>query len=68
MVDFKAQDLDFRVSGLTSLPETTRASRNYLSLVVNGRYIKNFQLDEGGYCRLRLEVNGGTLSNGRHQH
>ena len=44
MVDFKAQDLDFRVSGLTSLPETTRASRNYLSLVVNGRYIKNFQL------------------------
>ena len=29
---------------MTSLPETTRASRNYLSLVVNGRYIKNFQL------------------------
>ena len=44
MVDFQAEDLDFRVSGLTSLPETTRASRNYLSLVVNGRYIKNFQL------------------------
>ncbi|MDG3061075.1 DNA mismatch repair endonuclease MutL [Lacticaseibacillus casei] len=44
MVDFQAQDLDFQVSGLTSLPETTRASRNYLSLVVNGRYIKNFQL------------------------
>ena len=44
MVDFQAQDLDFQVSGLTSLPETTRASRNYLSMVVNGRYIKNFQL------------------------
>ncbi|QUH16220.1 DNA mismatch repair endonuclease MutL [Lacticaseibacillus rhamnosus] len=44
MVDFQAEDLDFKVSGLTSLPETTRASRNYLSLVVNGRYIKNFQL------------------------
>lgn len=44
MVDFQAEDLDFKVSGLTSLPETTRMSRNYLSLVVNGRYIKNFQL------------------------
>ena len=44
MVAFQAEDLDFKVSGLTSLPETTRASRNYLSLVVNGRYIKNFQL------------------------
>ena len=44
MVDFQAEDPDFKVSGLTSLPETTRASRNYLSLVVNGRYIKNFQL------------------------
>lgn len=44
MLDFSGSDLDFKVTGYTSLPDTTRASRNYISLMVNGRYIKNFQL------------------------
>lgn len=44
MVAFAGEDLDFHVSGYTSLPDTTRASRNYLSIMINGRYIKNYQL------------------------
>ncbi|MCI1986730.1 MAG: DNA mismatch repair endonuclease MutL [Lactobacillus sp.] len=44
MLDFHGEDLDFKVSGYFSLPDTTRASRNYLTLMINGRYIKNYQL------------------------
>lgn len=39
-----ASSLDFEVKGYIALPEITRASRNYMSSVVNGRYIKNFPL------------------------
>jgi len=44
MLDFSGSDLDFKVHGFTSLPDTTRASRNYLSFMINGRYIKNLAL------------------------
>lgn len=44
MLAFAGEDLDFKLSGYTSLPDTTRASRNYLSLMINGRYIKNYAL------------------------
>lgn len=40
------ENLDYTVSGYISLPEVTRASRNYLSLIVNGRYIKNYLLNK----------------------
>lgn len=40
-----AEDLDFKLSGYVSLPELTRASRNYMSLIVNGRYVKNIPLN-----------------------
>ncbi|MBP1048003.1 DNA mismatch repair endonuclease MutL [Enterococcus sp. BWM-S5] len=46
MLEIKAKDLDFEVSGFVSLPEVTRASRNYLSTIINGRYIKNFMLNK----------------------
>lgn len=46
MLEIKAKDLDFEVSGYVSLPEVTRASRNYLSTIINGRYIKNFMLNK----------------------
>ncbi len=39
-------DLDFHVNGFVSLPELTRASRNYLSIIINGRYIKNYLLNK----------------------
>lgn len=41
-----AKDLDFAINGYISLPEVTRASRNYLSTIINGRYIKNFALNK----------------------
>lgn len=44
MVALEAQDPDFRISGFTSLPEVTRSSRQYISLIINHRYIRNFQL------------------------
>ncbi|MFO6495509.1 MULTISPECIES: DNA mismatch repair endonuclease MutL [Bacillus] len=44
MLPLHASSLDFEVKGYIALPEVTRASRNYMSSVVNGRYIKNFPL------------------------
>lgn len=46
MREIKAEDLDFKIHGYISLPEITRASRNYLSIIINGRYIKNFILNK----------------------
>ncbi|NVY97104.1 DNA mismatch repair endonuclease MutL [Lactobacillus sp. DCY120] len=44
MVSFKQESADFQVWGYTSLPQETRANRKYISLLVNGRYIVNYQL------------------------
>lgn len=44
MLTFNAEDSDFKLNGLTSLPELTRANRSYISIMINGRYIKNYQL------------------------
>ncbi|KFN89669.1 DNA mismatch repair protein [Tetragenococcus muriaticus 3MR10-3] len=46
MREIKTEDLDFKISGYITLPEVTRANRNYLSTIVNGRYIKNFALNK----------------------
>ncbi|HEL1639934.1 TPA: DNA mismatch repair endonuclease MutL [Streptococcus suis] len=60
MVEIEAEDLDFHVSGYVSLPELTRANRNYISIFINGRYIKNFLLN-----RAILEGYGSKLMVGR---
>ncbi|OAZ59763.1 DNA mismatch repair protein MutL [Bacillus siamensis] len=44
MIPLHVSSLDFEVKGYIALPEITRASRNYMSSVINGRYIKNFPL------------------------
>nr|WP_237728715.1 DNA mismatch repair endonuclease MutL [Bacillus halotolerans] len=44
MLPLHVSSLDFEVKGYIALPEITRASRNYMSSVINGRYIKNFPL------------------------
>lgn len=41
-----SKDLDFDIHGYISLPEVTRASRNYISTIINGRYIKNIALNK----------------------
>ncbi|KXG10635.1 DNA mismatch repair protein MutL [Anoxybacillus sp. P3H1B] len=55
MISIQAESLDFTVKGYISLPEVTRASRNYISLIVNGRYVRNIPLMkaiESGYHTL----------------
>lgn len=55
MVPIQAESLDFTVQGFISLPEVTRASRNYISTIVNGRYVRNIPLMkaiEAGYHTL----------------
>ncbi|MGN7175018.1 DNA mismatch repair endonuclease MutL [Cytobacillus sp. SAFR-174] len=44
MVQIEASSLDFKISGYAALPEITRASRNYISTMINGRFIKNYSL------------------------
>jgi DNA mismatch repair protein MutL len=44
MIPISAASLDFKISGFISLPEITRASRNYISTMINGRFIKNYSL------------------------
>ena len=53
MVAIENRDLDFEVTGFVSLPELTRANRNYISLFINGRYIKNFFAQSSYFRRLR---------------
>ncbi|RZI49349.1 DNA mismatch repair endonuclease MutL [Lactococcus kimchii] len=60
MREIKAFDLDFEVSGYVSLPELTRANRNYITLLINGRFIKNFALN-----RAILEAYGNRIMVGR---
>ncbi|URZ87333.1 DNA mismatch repair endonuclease MutL [Floricoccus penangensis] len=45
MVEISASDLDFDLKGYVSLPELTRANRNYITVLINGRYIKNFLIN-----------------------
>jgi len=44
MHGFTGGNDDFKITGLISAPEVTRASRNYVTLIVNGRPIKNYEL------------------------
>lgn len=45
MIPLKNQDNDFTVSGLISEPELTRSTRNFISILLNGRYIHNFKFN-----------------------
>lgn len=44
MVKIGSESLDFTIEGIISKPSLTRASKKYLSLYLNGRYIKNYVL------------------------
>ncbi|QLL69489.1 DNA mismatch repair endonuclease MutL [Lactobacillus sp. 3B(2020)] len=46
MVAIAGADDDFRVSGYVSLPELTRSSGKYQTLLINHRYIRNFTLNK----------------------
>ncbi|PMC38529.1 DNA mismatch repair endonuclease MutL [Bacillus sp. UMB0899] len=44
MKKLSLESLDFEINGFLALPEITRASRNYISTIINGRFIKNYPL------------------------
>ncbi|MFC3882306.1 DNA mismatch repair endonuclease MutL [Bacillus songklensis] len=44
MVPVRIDSLDYEMEGYAALPEITRASRNYMSTIINGRYVKNYPL------------------------
>lgn len=46
MLPIQAETLDFSISGYVAKPEITRASRHYISTIVNGRYIKSYPLTQ----------------------
>ncbi|GLC87280.1 DNA mismatch repair endonuclease MutL [Lysinibacillus piscis] len=46
MIAFEGTSQDYRIFGYASLPEITRASKNYMSLFVNGRWVKHYLIQK----------------------
>ena len=46
MLELSCSNDDYSVTGYISLPELNRASRNYMTTIVNGRVIKNTSLNK----------------------
>ncbi|WP_078380824.1 DNA mismatch repair endonuclease MutL [Sutcliffiella halmapala] len=44
MIPISFTSLDFEVRGYIALPEITRASKNYISTIINGRNVKNYTI------------------------
>lgn len=45
MIAVENENQKFKVTGYTSLPELTRASRKYISVIINGRFVKDYALN-----------------------
>ncbi|WP_313891172.1 DNA mismatch repair endonuclease MutL [Psychrobacillus sp.] len=45
MIAFEQDSSDFHISGFATLPEITRASKNYITILVNGRWVKHYGLN-----------------------
>ena len=46
MLSISASNDDYQVTGYISMPEVNRASRNYMTTLVNGRVVKNASLNK----------------------
>lgn len=46
MIPIKGSSPDFKINGLISSIEDTRSNRNFISLLLNGRYVRNNQLTQ----------------------
>jgi DNA mismatch repair protein MutL len=44
LIPISGRSLDYMISGYASMPEVTRASRNYISTMINGRFIRNYAM------------------------
>jgi DNA mismatch repair protein MutL len=59
MLPIQSESLDYTISGYIAKPEMTRANRGGISTIVNGRYVRNFALNQAllqGYHTL-LPIN-----------
>lgn len=61
MRKIEAESFDYRIGGYSSLPEVTRANNSYITLIVNGRFIRNYALS-----RAVIAGYGSTLMIGRY--
>lgn len=46
LVEITGETSDYRIHGFVAKPEHSRSNRHYISLFINGRYIKNFVLNK----------------------
>lgn len=46
MIAFEGSNADYTISGWVSLPELTRASKKYMTLLVNHRWVKSYAIDD----------------------
>ena len=46
MIPFQAENADYKVSGYVTLPEMTRASKNYMTVLINGRWVKSYPVNK----------------------
>lgn len=44
LIPIEVESLDYTIKGYVVLPEVSRASRNYITTIVNGRYVRNYSL------------------------
>ncbi|WP_454191733.1 DNA mismatch repair endonuclease MutL [Paenibacillus sp. Marseille-Q7038] len=46
MLPVNGENLDYKIRGFVSRPDFTRANRNGISTIINGRYIRNYGLNQ----------------------
>ncbi|MBQ0137783.1 MAG: DNA mismatch repair endonuclease MutL [Kurthia sp.] len=46
MLPFTGESQDYKIYGYTTIPEITRSSKNYMSIFVNGRWVKHFTIQK----------------------
>lgn len=57
LVHIEGETSDYQIEGFVAKPEHSRSNRHYISLFINGRYIKNFVLNKAvveGYHTLLM--------------
>lgn len=61
LVSFQAENMDFSIQGFLTKPEITRSSRSYMSIVINGRYVRSHPI-----VHAILRGFGTLIPNGRY--
>ncbi|WP_102692587.1 DNA mismatch repair endonuclease MutL [Rummeliibacillus pycnus] len=46
MVHFEGESKDYKISGYATIPEITRASKSYMSIFVNGRWVRHYTIQK----------------------